>query len=133
MHSIDLSKFKLRTDLALDNVSTNFSKENIKIYNEDNVKITEVYINSSYSKEINKKVGNYVTLEFDDITDCSNKDKIEKSLYNCLKKFININNDELVLIVGLGNKYTKKAGTYSPNKQPTYNIQMNAYNPNWLL
>ena len=53
MHSIDLSKFKLRTDLALDNVSTNFSKENIKIYNEDNVKITEVYINSSYSKEIN--------------------------------------------------------------------------------
>lgn len=104
MHSIDLSKFNLRTDIALDNFNTNNDNENIKISKNSNVTITDVYIDDNSSKLYNKKVGNYITLEFDDITDSTNQDNIKSNLYDVLSKLIKVTKDDLVLIVGLGNR-----------------------------
>lgn len=104
MHSIDLSKFNLRTDIALDNFNTSDNNENIKISKNKNVTITDVYLDETSSKKFNKKIGNYITLEFDDVTDSTNQDNIKTNLYDTLKKLIKVSKDDLVLVVGLGNR-----------------------------
>lgn len=106
-HNIDLSNYKIRTDLAIeaiDNKKINgiTSKEFVL----DGIKITEVTVNEEASKIINKKKGNYITIEFEDITDYENGKKVEKRLGHELIKLINklkINKDASCLIVGLGN------------------------------
>lgn len=96
MHSIDLSKYNLRTDLALDLLD---NKESIKI---DNVLVTDILLDDKLSKKINKKKGRYITIEFEDITDFNNKEKVKKVFSSYLSKMlVNKNN---YLIVGLGNE-----------------------------
>ena len=103
-HEIDLSKYKIRTDLAIE-----VTPENIEIKTEqiDNIKISKVYIDKETSKKINKKTGNYITIEFEDITDKDNKRKIKeifiKELKNILEKQ-NIKEKDPCLIIGLGNR-----------------------------
>ena len=41
----------------------------IKVYDENGIKITTVEVDKNMSEQINKKVGDYVTIEFDDVTD----------------------------------------------------------------
>ena len=103
-HEIDLSKYKIRTDLAIE-----VTPENIEIKTEqiDKIKISKVYIDKETSKKINKKTGNYITIEFEDITDKDNKRKIKeifiKELKNILEKQ-NIKEKDPCLIIGLGNR-----------------------------
>lgn len=103
-HTIDLGKLNLRTDLALDNIDSIIKKENIKTYKNNNITVTDIYIDSDSSKIINKHIGNYITLEFDDVTDIDNRTNITNELSNVLNKLINIDKNTLVLIVGLGNR-----------------------------
>ena len=75
-------------------------------YNDGDIKITEVNIDAHASKIINKKKGNYITIEFSDITDYENGKKVEKKFSLELTKLINklnIRKDASCLIVGLGN------------------------------
>ena len=106
-HKVDLSKYKMRTDLAIEAIN-NKNIEGIKsnIENIDNLKITNVIIDEKGSQTINKKKGYYVTIEFEDITDYSNEKKVERIFSQELKKLIkktNITSDMTCLIIGLGN------------------------------
>lgn len=106
-HSIDLSKYQVRTDLAIESINNKeingiLSKETV----EDGIKITDVFVSKEGSEIIKKKSGNYVTIEFEDITDFENRKKVEKIFVKQLKKILsklNIKNDDSCLIVGLGN------------------------------
>ena len=94
MHSIDLNKYNLRTDLALDLL------EEIPYKEINNIKITDINVDEDLSKKINKKIGRYITIEFKDITDFNNMKKIKQVFSKYLKKLLIGDN---YLIVGLGN------------------------------
>lgn len=101
-HEVDLSKYQIRTDLVIEKENENFTHNEEII---DNIKITKT--NLKYDNIIdNKKAGTYITIEFEDVTDSTNyknvKNIFEKNLKNLLKE-TNIKNDDIGLIVGLGN------------------------------
>lgn len=103
-HSVDLSKYQIRTDLAIESIKDikNISKEKI----EENIKITNVVVDDKVSSLINKKKGNYITIEFDDVTDSSNYEKVKKVFVRELNNLLNllkIDKKASCLIIGLGN------------------------------
>ena len=103
-HEIDLSKFNIRTDLAIEEVKED---SYIKEKNIDNIKVTNIIINDKNIEKYMKKKGDYITIEFSDITDFNNNKKVEKVFINEFKKILdkyNINDDNTCLIVGLGNE-----------------------------
>ena len=106
-HNIDLSKYKTRTDLAIEAIN-NQKIDGITshVIVEENIKITNVTIEDKGSKVIQKKPGNYVTIEFEDITDYSNQKKVEQIFSRELKKLLektNVTKDMTCLVIGLGN------------------------------
>ena len=97
----DLQNYKIRTDLAIDEKIENRENIIIKTNVYDDIKVTNVNVLKKI-EEINKKPGNYITIEFDDVTDYDNNKKVEKIFIKELKKIIK--NYFNILIVGLGNK-----------------------------
>ena len=100
--SKDLSKYNIRTDLALELV-----KEGIETKEIDNIKVTTITLDKKRAAEISKKEGTYITIEFPDITDYDNKEKIKTILIKELKKMIKIlkiNKENTCLVLGLGNE-----------------------------
>ena len=67
MHSIDLSKYNIRSDLIIENNANDFIKES---YVENNIKVD--YIKLDKDNSLNKKMGDYITISFSDITDEEN-------------------------------------------------------------
>lgn len=106
-HEIDLSKYQLRTDLAIEAIGTsNIEGIDSNIENFGDIKVTNVYINELGSKKINKKIGNYITIEFSDITDYNNKEKVKEIFSSKLKLLLNklsIRDSDSCLVIGLGN------------------------------
>ena len=106
-HNIDLSNYKIRTDLAIEAIDNKKIKGiTSKKIIEEGIKVTEVMIDEEASQIINKKKGNYITIEFEDVTDYENGKKVEKKFSSELTKLINklnIDKDASCLIVGLGN------------------------------
>lgn len=101
MHTIDGSKWQLRTDLIVDSLEMD---DDLFEHEEDGkIKIDRVVIeNSKYQK----KDGRYVTISFEDITDKDNFRKVEKKFTEEFKKIIEeyrITRDDTILVVGLGN------------------------------
>ena len=100
---IDLSKYEIRTDLAIDQIEEKRAlkgiKHNTKII--DNIKVTTVKLDEQ--NDLNKKKGKYITLEFEDVTDYDNRVKVINVLTSELKKLLKLNNDSFGLVVGLGN------------------------------
>lgn len=99
-HEIDLKNSGIRTDLAVELIEKTPTEK-------DGIKITEINLTAEEAKKINKKKGNYITIEFDDITDYENREKIKTIFIEELKKIIkkeNIKKDDLCLIIGLGNQ-----------------------------
>ena len=91
MGSIDLSKYKIRTDLII----------------EDNNSIHDEEIIDGIMVNTTKKDGNYITISFDDITDSNNYEKVMKIVIKNIKKIMElnkINEDKMGLIIGLGNR-----------------------------
>ena len=90
MGQIDLGKFKLRTDLIIENNELTHTKETIN----------GIEVTSSY------KDGNYITITFEDITDFESREKVgkvlEKELIQILDKNKIKETDEC-MIIGLGN------------------------------
>ena len=90
MGQIDLSKYKIRTDLIIENDNAIHNEKTI-----DGIIITKT-----------KKNGNYFTLSFEDITNFEDREKIGKQLELVLKEILNLNHigeEDSCLIVGLGN------------------------------
>lgn len=106
LNNIDLSKYNVHTDLAIDNI--NLLNEHIKTIEEinDNVRVTKINLDDIESKKINKKKGIYTTIEFKDITDFQNREIVGKTLQTEIEKILkykNIDKMDKGLIVGLGN------------------------------
>lgn len=100
-HEVDLKNSILRTDLAVELVKSTPTKQ------VDDIKITNITLNEEEAKEINKKPGNYTTIEFEDVTDSQNQKKVEKIFSEELRNLLklqNIQDDDMCLVLGLGNE-----------------------------
>lgn len=101
-HEIDLKQFEVHTDLAIEQVGQGSNIRTI-----DDIKITDITLDERASKDINKRPGRYITIEFPDITDYDNTQKIKTILTEELKKMlevIKIKEQSTCLIIGLGNE-----------------------------
>ena len=106
MHEIDLSKYRIRTDLIVEHLS---NIKDYKRYEEvyDDIKVETVELDKDRAKIIDKKEGIYKTIYFEDVTDENNFTKLLNITIKALKdllKSINIKDSDSVLIVGLGNR-----------------------------
>ena len=105
-HEINLSNIDIHTDLAIDVIDKISSLDGVKqvIKNVDGVSITDVKLDKKNS--LNKKEGNYITIEFDDVTDTTNynhvKEVVKMELSSLLNK-MNIKDNDTCLFIGLGN------------------------------
>lgn len=100
-HEVDLKNSLVHTDLAIELVENSEAKQI------ENVKITNLELTSKQAQKIGKKKGTYTTIEFVDITDYDNKEKVKTIFIQELKKILNslkIKQDDLCLIIGLGNE-----------------------------
>lgn len=105
-HEIDLKKYNMRTDLVSDVVTEEIDGIVKNVAKEDDITITEITVLESGSIRINKKEGTYITIEFNDVTDYDNKEKVKKVFSFHLKKMLEklkIKKNDSCLIVGLGN------------------------------
>lgn len=106
-HEIDLKMYKIRTDLAIDMIE-NKKVRGIKTKTRvvGDILVTDVIIEKTAEKILNKKEGNYVTIEFKDITDYSNSKMVMDVFKEELKKLLDKNNiqkEDSCLVIGLGN------------------------------
>jgi len=103
MNRIDLKNSNIRTDLILESINNNDYVNEEKI---DDITISRVVINKENKKYINKKEGNYITIEFIDITNYEDREKVGKCLEKEISNILKLNNiyiDDEGLIIGLGN------------------------------
>ena len=114
-HEIDLKRYDIRTDLVIDTIDNNdILIDNKKVLGSDNIdtlvevqgdiKITKVTVDDNVSRIIGKKKGRYITIEFDDVTDTDNKNKVEDIFTLELNDIFDISKVNSVLIIGLGNR-----------------------------
>ena len=104
-HEIDLKNYQIRTDLIVEQVKDE-NNVSTKVYDENGIKITTVEVDKNMSEQINKKVGDYVTIEFDDVTDSHNQEIVKKIFSEQLSEIIKktkIKDSDKCLIIGLGN------------------------------
>lgn len=104
-HEIDLKNYQIRTDLIVEQV-TDENNVSTKVYDENGIKIITVEVDKNMSEQINKKVGDYVTIEFDDVTDSHNQEIVKKIFSEQLSEIIKkakIKDSDKCLIIGLGN------------------------------
>lgn len=98
-HEIDLKDYEVHTDLAIELVKNTRENETF-----DNIKVTSIVLDEIEGREINKKPGTYITIEFEDVTDMDNFTKVKKVFVKELKKLLkDFNDNDLFLIIGLGN------------------------------
>lgn len=102
-HEIDLKKYDIHTDLVLDTIENNSLNIKSNTYNIDDIKVTKVNIDEDNSRIINKKKGKYITIEFDDVTDTSNREKVTKIFTKELEDILSNYDKSSILVVGLGN------------------------------
>ncbi len=104
-HEIDLKNYEIRTDLVIEAIEKN--NTNIKTNTQEyhNIKVTTIDIDKENSTALNKKIGKYITIEFDDVTDIDNRNNLIKVFTSELNKIINNLNTDIkdILVVGLGN------------------------------
>lgn len=103
-HTIDLSKYQLRTDLAIEALEKEEIENKIEIYND--IKVTKTLLKKDIARKIGKQEGNYITIEFKDITDYQNRKQVTKAFektLNDLLQELGINESASCLMIGLGN------------------------------
>lgn len=107
MHTIDISKFSLRTDLAVDIKNITESKNYNKKIISNNVFVEDINVDNNLSLELNKDIGLYKTITFKDITDSSNFNEVLEVISKEFREILknnNIKEEDKVLIIGLGNR-----------------------------
>ena len=102
MHRIDLKNVNIHTDLVIEQINDkNLINEEII----NNIKISRVVMDKN--NLLNKKEGNYITIELTDITNYEDRENVEKVLVKEIKDILNKNNikdNYECLVIGLGNK-----------------------------
>ena len=104
MHEIDLSRYKIRTDLIVEQLDNNLNVNKTERFYKD-IKVLDIYLDKN-NKLIEKKAGRYITISFNDITDINNRDNLEEVFMKELKLILdssNIKENDKCLVVGLGN------------------------------
>lgn len=105
MREIDLSRYKIRTDLVEDLIS---EEENIdRKYEYNDIIVSNIELDEDNAKELGRKKGDYTTIHFKDITDNNNYNSVLEILTRELRNMLLISNidDSLsCLIIGLGNE-----------------------------
>lgn len=102
MHEIDLSKYKIRTDLIIEQLDNSINQV-LREYKD--IKVLDISLDKD-NNEINKLKGRYITISFNDVTDINNESDLEKvfiSELRALLKSLHIKDDYKCLVVGLGN------------------------------
>ena len=98
-----MENYEVRTDLAVELISDTTSKE------VDGLLVTDIVLNETKALELKKKPGNYVTIEFSDVTDFDNSEKVSGVFAKELEKLmhkIGLLEDSTCLVIGLGNEKT---------------------------
>ena len=106
MHEVDLSKYRLRTDLIVEHLS-NFKGYKKEEEQYKDIKIETITLDKDNAKLISKNEGIYKTIYFEDVTDENNFNNLLHATTLALKdllKSINIKDNYSALIVGLGNR-----------------------------
>ena len=106
MEEKDLKSLNIRTDLVTDIIPNINTTVNEETYEENNIRVSNIFLDSKSSKLIGKKKGNYTTIFFEDITDKDNYNNVLNILIKELHKIINktsLKKDYSSLIIGLGN------------------------------
>lgn len=106
-NEIDLEKYEIRTDLVLDSIENGSYKvpKNVEKYGD--IVVTTVVLDEDNSNLLAKKAGDYITIEFEDVTDSGNSLKVEEVFTKELKKLLTkkgLKDNSTFLVVGLGNE-----------------------------
>ena len=87
-HEVNLENYQIHTDLAIDVIDKKSNlkgvKKEVNVF--DNITVTDVCLDSVNS--LNKSKGNYITIEFDDITDSNNYNNVKKVVIKELNKIL---------------------------------------------
>lgn len=105
-HEIDLKNYEIRTDLAIESVDGYKISKKPKIEKEEEITITSIILNEEEGQLVGKKAGNYITIEFEDVTDYTNKEKLQDIFGKYLKQLLelsSIKESAEGLLIGLGN------------------------------
>ena len=107
LHRIDLSKFNIRTDLVIDDEvqESDIKRKEIN----DHIKVTTIEVSEELGKTLNRKSGTYITIEFLDITNHEDFQKVNQCLTEELKQFLKkkgIQERDACFILGLGNRFS---------------------------
>lgn len=108
MKEIDLSRFAPRSDLADEIVTSSNDTSEYSVVNKKyhDVNISYITIHKD-DNSFNKKKGDYVSIEFNNLEDHKNREFVKEVLVDNLKKMISkyyLESDAKVLVVGLGNE-----------------------------
>ena len=104
---INLTNFNIRTDLVIDSAIQDNYINTRKINN--SLQVTTIDVNEDLSKDLNKKPGNYITIEFEDITNYEDRLEVTNCLTDELQNLLikkNISETDSCLILGLGNRFS---------------------------
>ena len=114
---IDLNKFNIRTDLVIDSKIKDSYIDKKKV--NDSILVTSIDVNEELGIELGKKMGSYITIEFEDVTNHEDQVEIMEVLSEELKGLLNkkkINDNILVTSIDvnaeLGIELNKKVGSY---------------------
>lgn len=102
---IDLSNFNIRTDLMIDENLQDSYVEKRKI--SDGISVSTTVVNEELSVQLGRKMGRYVTVEFEDVTNYEDRLELIGVVTEELKKILRekkIGAKDSCLILGLGNK-----------------------------
>ena len=106
-HEIDLKNYEIHTDLALEKIENEKDGYQVEEKKIENVSITKVVIQKDGSKKLRKKVGTYITIEFEDVSDHENRELVtnifQKELLSMMEQ-LSIKKDASCLVIGLGNE-----------------------------
>lgn len=105
MHKIDLKKYEIRTDMALDLLEKSTGDYKINNYKKDGINVSWLELNED--NILNKKKGTYLTLEFEDVTDDDYKkivSNVFKEEFEKILKKEGFNKNAKTIVIGLGNR-----------------------------
>lgn len=101
---LKVEKNVLRTDFCDELIVKKHEDDSLSYtsYQKDNCKITHISILKE-ENTIKKDIGEYITIDFDNMYDAQNRKKISACIQECLHTLVDYRFDK-VLVVGLGNK-----------------------------
>ena len=109
MHSINMEKYGLYTDLISEQITKKIDEKLlIKEYDKGKIHVEQMKLLEDM-KEYSKKKGNYTTITFEDITDKENRKNVLEVFQKELKELLKVSSiqkQDSCLIIGLGNKHS---------------------------